>query len=109
LNLRVGAYIEKASNRWSGAGNWLSPLGEIPLRTVKNTPADSRISLERGVSPAIGSLLEELGKSSCLPIYELDYLQWQLERCPVVRCNTCYFSPKGACEAAVVYWQSTLK
>jgi hypothetical protein len=109
LNLRLGAYTQKISNRlpiFSRKG-W-PPIDQIPLRFV-NRKSERPARVETGISPAITPILESLSSDSGRPGYNLEYIEWQIARCPILISNCCYFPEAPSPRATIVYWRSILK
>ena len=86
-------------------------LGRLPLPwrprfMSRGLAAD--IVVGPGVSPGIEPLLEQPPSSSMRPIYDLEYIDWALGRCPTIESATTYVrrAPDKA-RAAVVHWRST--
>lgn len=105
LPLRLGAVFRKLG-RLPEAGplrRIFSALSGIPLRWVGG--AESRVRVERGVSPAISALLESERGPGWSPRYDFEYLNWQVGRCPAVVSWTCIAPGEAGSRAAALFWR----
>jgi hypothetical protein len=81
-------------------------LHKIPLRWVSTRATDERVRIEPGVSAEIAPLFEEPGPKEWFPLYDYEYVRWQLETCPVVSCWSGYIPAQPAPRAAAMIWRS---
>lgn len=110
LNLRLGVYTQKIANHFPALsmGGWPG-ISQIPLRFLKKSAAEKHLRVDCGVSPAIPHLLDNLGADPWRPAYDLQYVDWQIGRCPALISNTCYFPDAALPEAAIVCWRPRMK
>jgi hypothetical protein len=59
--------------------------------------------IEPGVSSALEELLECSRPQETSPAYDLQYLRWQIEQCPVVQSVTCYVEPRHPLAGALAW------
>ncbi len=107
LPLRLGPILDKLGRRVPFLrSDRLRRLGRIPLPGAVRKALQRDVRTETGIPRAIGSLVESDRASGWYPRYDLDYLDWQLVRCPVLTCGTCYVPTGTGARAAAVFWRS---
>ena len=98
LPLRAGALTRLFRQRMPP---FLAPLNRIPLPYWSSPgPARSGVRIEGGIAGAIEPVLAA-GGPGWRPRYDLQYLDWQIGRCPALDCFTCH-----APGAAAVLWHA---
>jgi hypothetical protein len=106
-----GVSIELHVPLRAGGGTWfraidrrlggnLGYLAGVPLHTAKRSP---QVVVEPGVSGALEQLLGWHSAHDVVPVYDLNYVRWQIEQCPVVESVTCYPSSVEPCAFAVAW------
>jgi hypothetical protein len=80
-------------------------LQQIPLHWGRDR---SRIgvSIEPGLSPRVISVLGDVGPCYWQPLYDSEYVDWQLVRCPTVNCWSCWISSDSPPRTAALIWTS---
>ncbi len=106
LPLRLGAVLRKLARRarWLGHRHW-PLLSRVPICRMPRTSTGPPVRVESGVSEVIEPLIASHRSDGWHARYDLDYLQWQVERCPTVVSGTCYVAGDSAPPAAVVFWR----
>jgi hypothetical protein len=84
----------------------LDRLRQVPLR--RGTPAISsdRVTIEPGLAVVLHPLLEKSNLVDGCPLYDFEYLHWQIGRCPVLDSYTVYLKGKADVRTAVLLWCS---
>jgi len=103
LPLRLGPSLAGIAPQFLRRTLMQSFLRNLPLKWVRASAEDPGIKIEEGVSSEIASLVEDPGQDWC-PVYDAEYVHWQLEACPAVVCWSCYFA--AAPRSAVIVWRS---
>jgi hypothetical protein len=80
-------------------------LQNIPLRWVRPS-GDPRVSIEPGLSVRVSSLVENHSGDRWRPLYDSEFVDWQLGRCPAIACWSCYSSSGSPLQTAAVIWKS---
>ena len=106
LPLRFGAVLNKLGRRMPLSGLTRRMFGRLPLPWAVRKSLQHDVKTEIGIPRAIGSLVESDRGGGWYPRYDLDYLDWQLMRCPAVTCGTCYIPTSSGARAAAVFWRS---
>jgi hypothetical protein len=83
-------------------GGVLRPLRSVALRRLA---ARKKASIEPGVSDWLEGLLDAGRTHSTIPVYDLRYLKWQIERCPGVESVTCRIE-RGNTLAGALAWHA---
>ena len=107
LPLRLGAVFDSLGRRVP----FFRPtrrrtLGRLALPGAVRKSLQHDVKTETGIPRAIGPLVESDRSEVWYPRYDLDYLDWQLVRCPAVTCGTCYIPTRSGARAAAVFWRS---
>ena len=108
LPLRFGG--TRLYQRIASRAGWrsLRAIEAIPIRAANSSRRGIRgVRTEHGVSPVIHAVIERSGRSALVPMYDHQYLQWQLARCPAVDAGSCYAPEVGAPDAAALFWRQT--
>jgi len=102
LPLRLGglqAYRALAARAPGAFGS----LSKMPLRPRGGRP-NVGVRTEAGIAPPLAEVLESATRGAAWsPVYDFDYVRWQLERCPVLESFTVYVDARSAPAAAVVW------
>jgi hypothetical protein len=106
LPLRLGSIfglvppgiLKRALIRWK-------LLQQIPLRWVRD-PSVSGVSIEAGLPPRVISMLGEPAAGDWHPLYDAEYVDWQLGRCPAITCWSCSISSESPLRTAALIWRS---
>jgi hypothetical protein len=106
LPLRLGAILAKLAPRFLQPLTRRKFLRDFPLKWMHATAADDRVQIEPGVSMEIAPLFEDPGQGEWCPLYDYEYVRWQLETCPAVSCWSCYIPAQPAPRAAAIVWRS---
>lgn len=61
--------------------------------------------MEPGVSRSIGTLLELSDDTHWQAVYDWEYVDWQIGRCPQLVAWTCYIPDQPTARAAAVFWR----
>jgi len=102
LPLRLGGLrlFRALSSRIPGIGS----LSRVPLR-LGRTRTTGSVKVEAGIaSPLAGALEGAATGAAWRPVYDVEYVRWQLERCPVLESFTAYVDDRSA-PAAAVGWR----
>jgi hypothetical protein len=99
LPLRVGGgrIFRGVSRR---AGGFLRPLERL---SVRRTRGRTHAKVVAGVSPLLAGALEFCHACHAKPLYTVDYLKWQLDRCPGVHAAS-VFVPSASMSMGAVCW-----
>jgi hypothetical protein len=84
----------------------LERLSQVLLRRVQNGALKHEVTTEPGVSSAIAPLLQNHSMEDC-PLYDFEYLHWQIGRCPTLESHTMYIGSGSEILSAVLLWCST--
>jgi hypothetical protein len=107
LPLRLGAILTKMAPRFLKAALARGKfLHHLPLKWVRPAAADDRVRIEPGVPAEIASLFEDPGQGEWCPLYDYEYVRWQLVACPAVATWSCYIPAQPAPRAAAIIWRS---
>jgi hypothetical protein len=106
LPLRLGAILTKVAPRFLQPLTERKFLRDLPLKWVRTASTDDQVRIEPGVSMEIAPLLEDPGQREWCPLYDYEYVRWQLETCPAVSCWSCYIPAQPAPRAAAIVWRS---
>jgi hypothetical protein len=82
----------------------LQRLSQVPLRNIGRNTSKLQVTTEPGVSSVLAPLLDRRNMVEDCPLYDFEYVDWQIGRCPTLTSYTMYV--KGV-RAAVVLWCST--
>ena len=103
IPLRLGAILDRVGRGLGIPGLERVPgLAALPLRRMPR-PAEA-VRTEPGVAAAAAPLFEGEGIEGWHPVYDFEYLDWQIGRCPVLESATC-FTPSVAPQAAALFWR----
>jgi len=80
-------------------------LQQIPLRWVRQG-SRARISIEPGIPARAMSAFDEAAPGDWHPLYDSEYVEWQLGRCPAMQCWTCSISSESPVRTAALLWRS---
>jgi hypothetical protein len=80
-------------------------LQQIPVHWVRG-PRRIGVSIETGLSPQVASALGEGASCDWQPMYDPEYVSWQLVRCPAVKCWSCWISSDSPPQTAALIWTS---
>lgn len=106
LPLRLGAILTKLAPRFlHGPLARRNFLRNLPLKWIRTREADQRVRVEPGVSAEIAHLFEERDQSEWCPLYDYEYIRWQLKTCPAVVSWSCYV-PSPSPRTAGIVWRS---
>lgn len=64
------------------------------------------VSIEPGLSPRVTSMLGDAAPRDWQPVYDSEYVDWQLVRCPTVKCWSCWISSDSPPRTAALLWTS---
>lgn len=105
LPLRSGALLRVLERR-SAALRVPKPRAtyRIPLRWVPRS-GRSDVATTAGLDPRIGPLLEMERNDGWYPRYDLEYVDWQVGRSPLLHCTTSCAPAAGTPRAAVLAWR----
>jgi hypothetical protein len=85
----------------------LYPLPRLlPSWTGGREVADDNVMIEPGVSRVLARLLDRLNVVDRVPLYDLEYIEWQIGRCPVLASHTVYFKAEDNVGTAILLWCS---
>jgi len=78
-------------------------LQQIPVHWARDR---SRIgvSIEPGLSPRLVSVFGTEASRDWQPFYDMEYVDWQLVRCPAVKCWSCWISSDSSPRTAAFIW-----
>jgi hypothetical protein len=107
LPLRLGPILAKLAPAFLQPFAKLNVLHKIPLKWVRTSAIDHGIRIEPGVPKEIAPLLEDSGRGAWCPLYDHEYVHWQLEACPALTCWSGYIPAPGFPRAAAIIWRST--
>src|SRR6476469_6664555 len=96
LPLRLGSYLRPLARRSGVPVDRV--LGRIPLPRRRGRNSDG--SVRAGIAPEVAGLLAAGSPTS--PNYSLEYVDWQIGRCPVLSTSTCLLP--GESGAAILLW-----
>lgn len=109
LPLRLGgtSLAARLRRRWAGA--WWRPMEQWPLPSAiwMSRPHDTstRVAVVQGISAQLEQVLGPVGDEATNgPVYDVDYVDWQLGRCPVVDSWT-LMTESARPSAAAVLWR----
>ncbi len=80
-------------------------IDDFPIRWVRRPGATSGVQWQKGVADALGPLLESRSPAGWSPSYDLEYVDWQIGRCPALESWTCFFQDGRGPLAAVLLWR----
>ena len=80
-------------------------LQQIPLRWVRDRRSIG-VSIEPGLSPRVISVLGDAAPHDWRPLYDIEYVDWQMVRCPAIRCWSCWISSDSPLRTAALVWTS---
>jgi hypothetical protein len=105
--IRVGCFLhvlqEKLGDQITSS---LDRLRQVPLRRGRTALSSDRVTIEPGLSAVLHPLLEKSNIVDGCPLYDFEYLHWQIGRCPVLDSYTVYLKGKGDVRTAVLLWCS---
>jgi hypothetical protein len=84
----------------------LYPLPGWLSWTCDREVAGGSVMIEPGVSRVLASLLDRLNVGDGVPLYDLEYIDWQIGRCPVLASYTVYFKAVDNVGTAILLWCS---
>jgi hypothetical protein len=105
LPLRLGAILTKLAPPFLRSLTRGKFLRDFPLKWMRGAGLDNRVQVDPGVSLEIAPLLEDAG-GEWRPLYDYEYVRWQLETCPAVCSWSCYIPAQPAPRAAAIVWRS---
>jgi hypothetical protein len=105
LPLRLGAILTKLAPPFLRPLTQRKLLRDFPLKWMRGERLDNRLQVDPGVSLEIAPLLEGAG-GEWRPLYDYEYVRWQLETCPAVCSWSCYIPAQPAPRAAAIVWRS---
>jgi hypothetical protein len=106
LPLRVGVLLRQLGrHRVFGRLPLPAAAGKIPLRFVRRSGRERTVRSEPGVASAIAGLLARDRAGRCAPLYDYEYVDWQIGRSPVLVAHTSLSPADGEPKAAAVYWR----
>lgn len=105
LNLRLGNLFKRAGRRFGLKPLHWGPIEQIPLGRLPQGSAEDSVMTESGIPDAIMPILEAAGPGKCYPKYDLDYIDWQIGRCPNLSSFTCYVSGASTPQSAAIFWR----
>lgn len=107
--LRMGCLLQvlrgSLGGHLLGKMHWLS---QLPLRKIGRRLPKCNVTTERGISAAIVPLLDRCNKREDCPLYDFEYLHWQIGRCPALESHTVYVAGAGGVHAALLLWCSAM-
>ena len=80
-------------------------LQQIPLHRARDRRRIG-VSIEPGLAPHVVSMLREEAPRDWQPLYDSEYIDWQLVRCPAVKCWSCWISSDSPVRTAALIWTS---
>lgn len=102
LLLRAGALLRTARRRYPGLpADAIGFLNRVPLRRPRKPSRVLRFA--PGVWPELVATLEHSPPPT--PVYDLEYLRWQIERCPELVCESCGGAQDGTNSAGALLWR----
>jgi hypothetical protein len=106
LPLRLGAILGKLAPRFLRPLTQQKILRNFPLKWMRNIAVDDRVQIQEGVSLELAPLFEDSGQGEWCPLYDHEYVRWQLETCPAVSCWSCYIPSQPTPRAGAIIWRS---
>jgi hypothetical protein len=105
--MRVGCFLQLLEGTLgSQVLNKLQRLSNVPLRKIEREVPKWEVITEPGVSPVLLPLLERRNAVEGSPLYDFEYLQWQIGRCPTLASWTMYINGVRGLRAALLLWCS---
>jgi hypothetical protein len=107
LPLRLGAILTKLAPPFLQR-----PLAQtkflhhLPLKWIRTAREDDGVQIEPGVPEECAPLFEDPHQGEWCPLYDYEYVRWQLVTCPAVASYSCYIPAQPAPRAAAVIWRS---
>jgi hypothetical protein len=107
LPLRLGPILARAAPRFLQRPlTQVRFLRNFPLKWVRTSAMDQGIRIERGVSAEIAPLIEDPGQREWCPLYDYEYVWWQLGACPAIVSWSCYIPSQSIPRTAAIVWRS---
>jgi hypothetical protein len=78
-------------------------LQQIPVHWVRDRRRIG-VSIEPGLSPRVMSVLGAEASRDWQPFYDSEYVDWQLVRCPAIKCWSCWMSSDSPLRTAALIW-----
>ncbi len=105
--LRLGLYLRALSRKFPALRlDRLPGLARIPARRLVRRPGQEAVRTTPGVAREIAPLIEASPARGPYCAYDLDYVDWQAGRCPLLISGTSYLPGDPSPAAAAVYWRS---
>jgi hypothetical protein len=105
LPLRLGVVLKKISRRVPLLRRHRWPLlGRIAVSKPRSSRLPVETRTEPGVARAIAPLVETARGPLLSPLYDFEYVDWLVGRCPTTVAGTCYIPGDPAPPAAAVFW-----
>lgn len=106
LPLRLGSLTERLEVRFPTMKRFSrGAIDDLPIRRVRRPGTMSGLQWQKGVADALGPLLESLSPPGWSPSYNLEYVDWQIGRCPALESWTCFFQDGRGPLAAALLWR----
>jgi hypothetical protein len=106
LPLRLGAVLRIARRRLHGLPvDTLTLFNQVPIRLLPRPAASPSLTVEPGVSEALGSVLEPDRHGELYCRYDFNYVRWQIADCPTLASETYYIQGSSAPRAAALVWR----
>ena len=104
--LRLGGILRRVERRIPvGPLTRVPVLPLVPVRLSRRPPGGVAVATESGVVADIAPLLEGSPGGGWFPRYDLDYVRWQIARCPELVSGTCLARDGASVRAAAVFWR----
>jgi hypothetical protein len=106
LPLRLGALLQLARRRLPRVPiDAVGLVNRLPLRWPQKPVSPARVTFEPGISNVLSSLLEPELRGDIYSLYDLEYMRWQIDACPLLTSETCYLAGESAPRAAALIWR----
>lgn len=106
LPLRLGAILRLARRRLPRIPmDAVGLVNRMPLRWPQKPTSPDRVIFEPGVSNVLSSLLKPEQHGDIYSRYDLEYMRWQIDACPLLSSESCYIVGESVPRVAALIWR----